>query len=178
MASGKERQMDYKWIGALLIVAGCGGFGFSMAASHRLQETSLRDLIRILDYMACELQFRMTPLPELCRGAGKEFRSSVGQIFTSLGDELDSTVSADVASCMETVLKKSMELPPLTRDNLILLGESLGRFDMSGQLNGLESVRSSCRTALDSLSENREVRLRNYQTLGLCAGAALAIILI
>ena len=170
--------MDYKWIGALLIVAGCGGFGFSMAASHRIQETSLRDLIRILDYMACELQFRMTPLPELCRAAGKEGRSSVGQIFTSLGDELDCTVSPDVANCMESVLKKCPEQPPLTRDNLILLGESLGRFDITGQLKGLESVRSSCRTALESLSENREVRLRNYQTLGLCAGAALAIILI
>lgn len=170
--------MDYKWIGALLIVAGCGGFGFSMAASHRIQETSLRELMRILDYMACELQFRMTPLPELCRAAGNEVRSPVGQVFSVLAEELDFAVSSDVATCMETVLKKSMELPPLTRDNLILLGESLGRFDMSGQLKGLESVRSSCRTALESLSENREVRLRNYQTLGLCAGAALAIILI
>ena len=79
---------------------------------------------------------------------------------------------------MESVLKGCPEQPPLTRDNLILLGESLGRFDINGQLKGLESVRSSCRTALDSMTENREVRLRNYQTLGLCAGAALAIILI
>ena len=170
--------MDYKWIGAILIVLGCGGFGFSMAASHRVQESSLRNLIRILDYMACELQFRMTPLPELCRMAGKENRNAVGQVFGLLSTELGNAISSDVSSCMEAVLKKRPELPPLTRDNLILLGQSLGRFDITGQLKGLESVRDTCRNALNNLSQNRDVRLRNYQTLGLCAGAALAIILI
>ena len=36
-------------------------------------------------------------------------------------------------------------------------------------------VRGDCRTQLKALEQNRDIRLRNYQTLGLCAGAALAI---
>ena len=170
--------MDYKWIGAVLIIAGCGGFGFSLAGNHRAQEKSLRNLIGILDYMACELQFRMTPLPELCTAAGREVRGALASVFADLGQELRKCCNADVSACMESVLKKHPPLPELTRDNLILLGQSLGRFDLSGQLKGLEAVRAACRLSLEGLSQNRDVRLRNYQTLGLCAGAALAIILI
>ena len=60
----------------------------------------------------------------------------------------------------------------------ITLGRTLGRFDLDGQLIGLENARRDCRRAVDALSENRDNRLRCYQTLGLCAGAALAILFI
>lgn len=178
MAPGKEQRMDYKWIGAVLIVAGCGGFGFSMAAEHRMQEKSLRKLIGILDYMACELQYRMTSLPELTFAAGTEAGGDLGRVFGRLSDELQASLSADVSDAMTLALKSSPELPEKTRDNLLLLGRTLGRFDLEGQMKGLEAVRAACRRDLESLSANREVRLRNYQTLSLCAGAALAILLI
>ena len=47
-----------------------------------------------------------------------------------------------------------------------------------GQILGLEAVRSHCRSELDALSANQDERLRSYQTLGLCTGAALAILFV
>lgn len=170
--------MEYKWIGAILTVAGCGGFGFTLAAMHRHEERSLRQLIAVLDYMACELQFRMTPLPELCRQASRESHGPVREVLLRLGNELDHQISPDVAGCMRTALSAAGDIPKQTSDNLTLLGNSLGRFDLDGQLGGLESVRSACRRDLEALTKDRDVRLRSYQTLGLCAGAALAILLI
>lgn len=170
--------MDYKWFGAVLIVAGCGGFGFSMSYEHRIQEKFLRNLIRILDFMACELQYRMTPLPELCEAAGREASGGLGQVFLQVSHELNVSISGDVSDAMVTALKNRPQLPDKTRDNLLLLGRSLGRFDLEGQIKGLEAVRTSCRRDLEGFTVNRDSRLRNYQTLGLCAGAALAIILI
>jgi hypothetical protein len=58
------------------------------------------------------------------------------------------------------------------------LGQSLGRFDLNGQLLGIAAVRNTCRSKLQQFEKNKEVRLRSYQTLGLCAGAALAILFI
>lgn len=170
--------MDYKWIGAVLIVAGCGGFGFSLSAEHRREEKSLRKLIALLDFMACELQYRMTPLPELCAAAAGEVSGPIRQVFLKLSEILDASVSEDVAGAMDDALQSAGELPVKTRDNLLALGRSMGRFDLTGQLSALESVRASCRRDLEGFTANREVRLRNYQTLGLCAGAAMAIILI
>ena len=58
------------------------------------------------------------------------------------------------------------------------LGDHLGRFDLQGQINGLEHCREHCVSKLKLLSDNKEKRLRSYQTLGLCAGAAIAILLV
>lgn len=170
--------MSLKLIGAILIISGCGGFGFKLSASHVKQEKTLRKLIGILDYMECELQYRLTPLPDLCRQAALESEGIMRSIFLSLTHELEDQISPDVDRCMTAALSKIKNIPPITMDALVLLGRSLGRFDLEGQLKGLDAVRQECRRNLDELNNNRDVRLRSYQTLGLCAGAAIAILFI
>lgn len=170
--------MNAKWIGAILVIAGCGGFGFSMAANHKRQEKMLCQLIRILRYMECELQYRLTPLPDLCRQAGKEARGALRDVFLNLSRELDWQVSPDACSCMSAAIKKTNDLPVNLRKLLLQLGHTLGRFDLPGQLRGLQAVTVSCEDELKKLENNRDVRLRSYQTLGLCAGAALAILFV
>lgn len=168
--------MSYKWIGAVLIIAGCGGFGFSMAAGHRREEGTLRQLIHALNFMECELQYRLTPLPELCRQAGNEVKGTLREVFLNLARELDWQAAPDAASGMRAALKRSHELPRHTRQILLQLGQTLGRFDLPGQLKGLEEARAACRGQLEALGKNRDSRLRGYQTLGLCVGAALVIL--
>jgi len=170
--------MSFKLIGSVLIIAACGGLGFKIAAAHVREEKTLRHLIAILDYMECELQYRMTPLPALCHQAAGESSGVLQQVFLLLARELEDQISPDVDRCMTAVLAKAKDIPDLTMEALVLLGKSLGRFDLEGQLKGLEAVRQDCRRNLDLLSKNRDVRLRSYQTLGLCAGAAMAILLI
>lgn len=168
----------FKWIGGILVILGCGGFGFSIAAAHRKEEQCLRQLIAALDFMQCELQYRLTPLPELCRLTANQSRGSIRSLFASLATELEDQISPDAGICMRGALSKVRELPKLTCRAAEDLGSSLGRFDLEGQLRGLEAVRQSCRRNLEELTNNRDVRLRSYQTLALCAGAALAILFI
>ena len=170
--------MILKLIGAIFVLAGCGGIGFRIAANYRLEEKYLRQLIGILDYMECELQYRMTPLPELCRQAFKEFSGLLGSVFWELSVEMDAQNSSDLEVCMSAVIERTPKLSPLVQQELLLLGKSAGRFDMEGQLKGLEAVRQDCRRQVEALSHNRDTRLRSYQTLGLCAGAALAILFV
>lgn len=170
--------MTIKWIGAILIIIGCGGVGFSIAAAHRAEERQLQILIGALDYMQCELQYRLTPLPELCRQTAAQAGGAVRAVFTVLADELENQISPDVSCCLTAALSKIPDIPKYTQASLRNLGKTLGRFDLDGQLLGLEAVRQECRRNLDSLTANRETRLRSYQTLGLCAGAALAILFI
>lgn len=170
--------MNYKWIGAVLVMLSCGGFGFSMAAAHKKSERMLRQLIAALNFMECELQYRLTPLPELCRQAGKEGKAAVREVFMYLAAELEQQISPDVSSCMSAALANVQEIPRNIRNLFRELGHSLGHFDLPGQIKGLESVRINCRRELEELEKNRDVRLRSYQTLGLCAGAALAILFI
>lgn len=170
--------MSMKFIGAIIIVSACGSVGFSMAMAHRQEEKALQQLLNGLEIMSCELQQRLQPLPQLCAIAARECTGNLRLVFKTLAEELERQIAPDAAICMEVALKAVPKLPSLTRSVLEQLGHSLGRFDMEGQLKGLETAMLYCRNGLDRLSLNRESRLRGYQTLGLCAGAALAILLL
>ena len=167
-----------KMLGAALIFIGCCSVGIYTAILHKRELGTLQKLAAVLDLMSCELQYRMTPLPELCRMVAKDGRSVVHSLFGDLSMELECQVCPDVASCMTTVLTKQSAIPKQTEECLIQLGSCMGRFDLSGQLKGMESVRQKCRQLIEKLNENKEDRLRGYRTLGLCAGAAIAILFI
>ena len=168
--------MSLHWIGAVLIVAGCGGVGFGMALNYKREENSLRQLIRVMDMFCCELEYRVTPLPELFRKAANTATGHLAKLFANVAQELENQVAPDATYCMASALRRSRELPGRILFALTDLGRSLGEYDLDGQLQGIKAVQASCTRQLGELESNRTQRIRSYQTLGLCAGAALAIL--
>lgn len=168
--------MTLKLIGAALIIIGCGAFGFSMAAGHKKEEFCLQQLIRVIEWMLCELEYRLTPLPELCRMAGQEAKGVVAEVFRKLSQELERQEASDASVCMKHVLQQISGIPSRTAYNLSVLGQSMGRFALSGQATGMRSVIVLCQRDLSGLAVDREARLRGYRTLGICGGVALAIL--
>lgn len=161
--------------GAALLLAGCGGFGFSLTAAHRREERLLRQLIKALQEMEWELKYRLTALPELCRIGADAAGGILGQIFREVAEQLERWETADVCASLNGCVS-TRELPRRVRRNLRQLGRSLGRFDLEGQLQGLQAVRQQCRADLQTMAQGSAQRLRSQQTLALCAGAALAIL--
>ncbi len=170
--------MNFKWIGALLVVAGCGCAGLSIAAGYKKQACLLRQLIQILSFMRCQLQFKLTPLPELCEAASREGSGLLREIFKYVSDELNQQIAPDVCSCMSAALERCENVPYSLRRQLLSLGNSLGRFDLPGQLQGLKSVERDCQQELNKINQLCTDRIRAYQTLGFCAGAAMVIIFV
>ena len=167
-----------KILGAVLILTACGGMGISLAANHRQKEILLRQLITALEFMIAELQYRQTPLPQLMQMCGEETNGPVSKMFITMARELERQLVPDAASCMQLVTEQMPKLPDIVLERMLLLGRSLGRFDIVGQISGLQALSQLCRRDLDGLLVNREARLRGYMTLGLCAGIALVIIFI
>ena len=169
--------MTLRIIGIVLIIISCGGFGFMTAAAYRNEIVMLRSFISALDYMECELQFRRTTLPDLCRQVACESKGVVRRLFLSLTQELETQISPDVEHCVYAALSKTRDIPKRIRQVFILFGGSLGKFDVDGQIKGLQAVRMDCRRILEGLQLNQVERIRSYRTLGICAGAAVAILL-
>lgn len=138
----------------------------------------LRCLEGMLSAMHKELEYRLTPLPELCRYASQLWTGKISKVLLCFSEELERDRHLDAVSCMTSAMGKFPDLPPRTRCGLELFGRSVGRYDLAGQLQGLDEVASYCQQELGKLSDNRESRLQSYQTLGLCAGAALVILFI
>lgn len=165
-----------KLFGAVLVLLGCGGIGFSVVAAYRYQESSLQQLIRALEHMECELQYRMTPLPELCNSASQVCTGCIRGVLQQLNIELEAQITPNASACMHTVVTRCENLTERIRKCLVQLGDSLGCFDLAGQLQGLRSTKKYAEFELDKLQRNQDVRLRSYRTLGICAGAVLVVL--
>ena len=170
--------MIYKLLGALVITLSCGGVGFSMAMSHRNQVRSLQELIAAVSFMKSELEYRCVPLPELCRKTAQVAKGSMVRFLLELSKELDSQICPDVNACVNNALTKSGRHPDQTRNIILKLSLTLGCFSLSGQIEGFERAIQQAEKELQELTFDQDKRLRRYQTLGLSAGAALAILLI
>ncbi len=165
-------------LGAGMVFAGCTGVGFSVAKSYAKQLYALEQLIQALEFMECQLEYRMLPLPELCRSTAEQCSGAVGETFRILAAELDRQICPDACACMTAALGKTKGLPNRAGVYMQQLGSTLGQFDLSGQLKGLQSVISGCRQERNVLRTHQQERMKCCRTLGLCAGAALVILLI
>ena len=170
--------MSFKLVGGLFVILSCGGFGFFLCTAHKREEWLLRQLSVSLDFMLCELQYRLTPLPDLCRQAAQQGKGQIHQVLLQLAEELEYPFSSNVRNCMDKVLGQQERFPKRVQENLHRLGSTLGRFDLEGQIKELEILRQQCRSDIELLAADKSQRLRSYQTLGLCAGAALVILFI
>ena len=170
--------MYLKIIGAALIIVSSSGIGFRAAASYRYEEKTLRQLVSILSDIECELQYRQAPLPQLCHTIADKQCNILGKLFNCFSQELENQIFPNPMLCMQSAIEKTKQLPKITRQQLEELGAQLGSYDLSGQLQAIELIKSNSTRILGQLCDGKEMRLRNYQTLGLCAGAALSILFI
>ena len=169
--------MYIKLTGAILILVSCGGYGIMLAMQHRKETASLHQLATVMDCLICELEYKMCSLPELCLFGAAQSKGPVKAFFTALAKAMEEQISPDVYACTIAALKDVAALPVHTAAQLQALGQTLGCFDLNGQLAAFERCKQSCLAQLEIMEHEQTQRLRSYQTLGFCAGAALAILL-
>ena len=165
-------------LGAALLVAGCGGLGFSAAGGLARRVRVLRALVGALEGLERELSFRLPPTPELLERAA-ESPPPVGELFARCRAKLDGLGERPLSQLWrEAVAETPLELEEPERRALEELGDVLGRYDGEGQRAALARTRAELSRALGLAREKQEKQGRMYQVLGLTAGAFLAILLL
>lgn len=170
--------MLFRIIGAVCVLATCGGVGFGMAYKYAQEERMLLQLLDVLEYMECEITYHLTPLPLLCRQASREGTGMIHTVFLSLANELERQVSPDVVSCMNVAVNSISRIPTQIARMFLELGRQLGRFDLQGQLKGIEIIKQKIRGVLKEKYKDKEEHMRRYKTFGICAGVSLIILLL
>ncbi len=169
--------MSIQLLGAILTFAACAYVGFSRAAAYTKAERQLQQLILALEFMQRELEFRMPPLEELCALTAGQLSGTMRSVFLNLSRQLEGQALPQAEQCMEQTLENA-KLTDAVKANLRLLGKTMGRFDLQGQLSGLTAVKALASRDLSGLLSHRDENIRFCRTLALCAGAALVILFI
>jgi stage III sporulation protein AB len=149
-----------------------------MAGSFRYLETSLSETIKALELMHCQMEYRLTPLPELCSILRAGCGGTTGKVFDALGHELSRPDAEDVQASMKKALSLHPELPELCGKSLERLSITLGKTDLMTQLQGIKLETELLQKELQNIQKEQPARLKSYRTLGICCGIALAILLL
>ncbi len=112
------------------------------------------------------------------RGAAQQLPSPMNTVFMeiSIGMERDPTESLGVRA--RIAFRKHGDIPAQLCELLCDLFSLLGRQDSAAQLRALELAQCRLNSALECLQREKKEQCRVYQTIGICAGIALAVILI
>ena len=169
-----------KIIGASFIVVASGAVGFGFARAIRLQCAQLEGFLWALDYMQSEMSARLTPLAQIFSMLGACRQKDVALFFM----EAARTLSQPPGCTVPVSFKRGFQASPalcLGQDGvqaLYGLSMSLGRFELESQLAAIERAKGSITSILLSLQAQKRARCRSYETIGVCAGLALAVILL
>lgn len=170
--------MMLRILGAIFLVLGCSGVGFGLSAAYKKELATLKTFIESLDMMECELTYRRTSLPLLCHYIAAKQAGVIRLYFQNLEKELLRQVQPSAASCAFLALEKTQQLPRSVRELIYQLARSLGEFDIDGQVLGIQAVKKVASQKLHYMTENQELRMKNYRTFGICAGVAIVILFI
>ena len=163
---------------ALVIIVCCALAGHKKSVDDRQNIISINEFIKALNIMICELEFHRSPLPTLCSFVSERTEGVVSKIFTLLNHELAAQVMPDVSNCCSIAIQKCSGIPSHLNNLFCLMGESLGIFDVAGQVSQLRYVKSVAEKIMEDSHKHYERFGRSNQTLWICAGIALAVILI
>ena len=170
--------MTLRIVGAVLIVAGCGGAGFLLSTAYRREIASLSALVEMFNYFECELQYNNSPLSDIFASFASNRKDTIGEFCDLLAKEIDTQVCPNAHACILAALEKRKNIPKETALLIKKFGLTLGKFSTNGQILEIRSIRTETKNKLDILLNDQDTKLRNYKTLGICAGAAIVILFI
>lgn len=170
--------MWLRLIGACAITVSSAGFGLRAAWDYRLRIRLLRDFVACLEEMQQQLRQNLLSLPQLVRIASELGYGTIYRIMDGFHAALIDPEAEDIPGCMRKALSCVPDLHPDLRRLLVQLGRSLGKFDLTGQLKGMDDLKSAAEKQLLIMEHEQNQNVRCYRTLGIFGGMALAVLLL
>jgi len=177
-------QSQIKFIGMVLIVASCSGFGLQLAHLYGQRIRQCRQVEQSLQRLLGEIRFHRLPLEEALRETGKAMGSQgfAGFLLRVSGrlepaqEQEETTLSMvwqeEWERYLETcLLQEEQEL-------ILLLGRELGTLDLEEQVRALQHCLDQWRQHIEGLECQKEPHGRLCRGVGVSVGVFLAILLL
>ena len=165
--------------GIVLVVLSAGSVGFRIALALKKRCRLLRQLIAALQLMKNEIAVCATPLPQAFALMAVAVDGPLEQLFSAVAREMDRNRFLTPLMAVRQALQEIPELPEgdAAQQTLLELAARLGRYDIESQLQGIDLALLRLTEELHKAEQERGTRSKTYQTLGICTGLAVAILL-
>lgn len=165
-----------RWIGITLIIVSTGSVGFGLSRSLQRRCMLMHQLLKALDILKNEIHFCATPLPQAFALMAVSVPPPLETVFSHAARQMDKHRWMTPYAAMEQALQQTQDA--YIGAVLLSLSAQLGEYDTQAQLHGIALAQEQARDLLQQLEKERSLRSRTYETLGICTGLAVAILLL
>lgn len=162
--------------GSLMILFGCGYWGWTKGEKLKEKEALTGEFIHTLYYVKREITQKHREVPVLLKRIIKRDKTLVGKYFQSLWLMLSSDGDSSFREKWTDIYKEDFALPQDLLYILAPLEDCLGQFSARSQGETLDNIIKE----LQALQEKQEVETRNmlrvYRALGITIGLFLVIL--
>ena len=168
-----------RWFGFILIVTGAAASGSLLAAGVRRSVRQCTAMQNALAFMKAEIEFHLTPLDQISMQMASMLPQPLSLVFRSVSRDIRRMPGVLPGSLMRRALnvhrnKITPELSKILAD----LFELLGKQDVLAQVRAAELAEARLKQEIHRIEAEKKDRCRTYRTIGICAGLAVAVILI
>lgn len=170
-----------KLLGAVLIVGACSALGLSARQRLRQRLRALDAMINALQYIASELQCRMTPLPELIESLACSDNDITARIFRTMRAKIRQKDELSLPYKWCRAFQECRETVGLgEEENRLLCDMSgfLGKYDSVQQVKSLDYVRRRLCDLRISAQEELHSKGNIYRTCGIALGIVTVLVLL
>ena len=169
-----------KLIGVIFVILSSGTVGFRLARQLRQRCTMLRQLQSGLHVLKNEIAFCASPLPKAFARVAASLDGPMAEVFAKVSGSMDKHCWLTPFSAFRQALRDAVGIRQEDKIRTILLelAGKLGQYDLDSQMQGIELAMNRLEEERQNAEQERSVKSRTYETLGICAGLAVAIILL
>lgn len=170
-----------RWIGIICILVGSTGMGLYQSYLVRLRYDNLKAVKKNLICLRGEIEYGRTPLPEAFAELGQRGRDMTASFFRELSEKMIISDGASLGQMWEETMKKVFPNKSLTegdRRDWLELGQTIGYLDSEMQINTLNLYMERIQHSLDVQREEKKVKYRLYNILGVMTGAFITIMIL
>ena len=168
-----------KLVGAILVLAGSFGIGFSAIQRLDGRVKALKALTAALDILEHELEFCLPSMQEWLQKTANRSSEPVSSFFRVCLEELNLQGGVTLSDAWQTAAEKELSaLKSSDIEMMMAVGFVLGRYDAESQRSTISMARVQLAAQAEAAVEERRRCGKVYGTLSAVAGMFLIIILL
>lgn len=171
----------YKAVGFLCIVAGCAGWGNSLAEKEKERVLHLRTLFHLLGQMRSEISYGKHTMPEICLQLAETSNGCYSKCFERIYEWTAGERGKDFSMVWKEEMEKCLKPLPLREDEKRTVAElikSLHFQEESGQAGRVGQAEAFLEGRYRQAEGTWENRSKMIHSVSILTGLLLAILLL
>ena len=167
-----------RYLFLLCIIVGCTSIGFILSRGYADRVNELNDLSILINILQNKIKFTQLPLQEIFEDLGNiKLKTKIHNIFLICSENLKKMK-------MEKAWKESIEegrkffyLNEEDIEVLNILGSTLGKTDINGQMNEINEIKERIALQIQQAEKEKNRNSKMYKSLGTITGLGIVILL-